>query len=365
MRAKNRKKCFSALDLFSGCGGLTLGLKKAGFRVLGAVDNDALSMETYKANHAEVKTWELDIRKLAVSQLMRELRLRPGQLDLLAGCPPCEGFSAMRTLNGSKVARDTRNNLVFDFLRFIRVMRPKSVMLENVPRLAKDRRFSRLRRKLQTMGYRFKLEVLNAADYGVPQRRRRMILMAGRGFEPIVAKRSADKRTVRDAIAKLAHPNASRDPLHRTRTSRTLRIAAMIREIPKNGGSRIALGQGKQLACHRKCDGFRDVYGRMAWNKVAPTITSGCINPSKGRFLHPSQNRAITLREAALLQSFPKTYRISLRRGRHPAAALIGNALPPEFVRRHAVRLLKSLGSPPRRERERITDLKKSSPRNC
>lgn len=345
-REKRSRKEYTAIDLFSGCGGLTLGLKKAGFRVLGAVDNDALSMETYKANHAEVKTWQLDIRKLAASKVMRGLRLRPGQLDLLAGCPPCQGFSALRTLNGSKRTRDARNDLVFDFLRFIRVLRPKSVMLENVPALAKDRRIAQFKRELGRLGYSYKCEILNAADYGVPQRRRRMIVLAGRAFEPFFAEPSASRRTVRHALANLTRPKAVRDLLHRSNANRSPRIMATIRGIPRNGGSRNALGRGKQLECHRKCDGFKDVYGRMAWNSVGPTITSGCINPSKGRFLHPSQNRAITLREAALLQSFPKSYRISLRRGRYPAAALIGNALPPEFVRRHAVRLLKSLGSP-------------------
>jgi DNA (cytosine-5)-methyltransferase 1 len=351
MRARNQKKAFSAVDLFSGCGGLTLGLKKAGFQVLGAVDNDALSMETYKANHAEVKTWELDIRKLAASRVMRGLRLRPGQLDLLAGCPPCQGFSAMRTLNGSKRARDPRNDLVFDFLRFVRVLRPKTVMLENVPGLAKDRRIRQFRRKLRRLSYGYKCDVLNAANYGVPQRRRRMILVASRVFEPSFAEPSTSRRTVRDAFTNLTRPGATKDPLHRGGENRTPRIAAMIRRIPRNGGSRNALGRRKQLECHRNFEGFRDVYGRIAWSKVAPTITGGCINPSKGRFLHPSQNRAITLREAALLQGFPRSYRISLRRGRYPAAALIGNALPPEFVRRHALELLKSLGSPAAKKR--------------
>lgn len=345
MRTTNPKKSFSAVDLFSGCGGLTLGLKNAGFQVLGAVDNDALSMETYKANHAEVTTWQLDIRKLPARTMMRELRLRPGQLDLLAGCPPCQAFSTMRTLNGSKRTRDVRNDLVFDFLRFVRLLRPKSVMLENVPGLAKDRRISLFKSGLCRLGYTYRCEVLNAADYGVPQRRRRMIIVAGRTFEPSFAEPSTSKRTVRNAIANLTRPDATTDPLHRGHANRTPRILAMIRHIPRNGGSRNALGRRKQLACHRKCDGFRDVYGRMAWDEVAPTITTGCINPSKGRFLHPFQNRAITLREAMLLQSFPKRYRISLRRGRYPAAALIGNALPPELIRRHAMLLLKSLRS--------------------
>jgi DNA (cytosine-5)-methyltransferase 1 len=106
--------------------------------------------------------------------------------------------------------------------------------------------------------------------------------------------------------------------------------------VPKDGGSRTDLPDAMQLACHTRVDGFHDVYGRMAWDRPAPTITGGCINPSKGRFLHPEEDRAITLREAALLQSFPPGHVFSLRRGKYAAAELIGNALPPAFVRRHA-----------------------------
>lgn len=336
-----------AIDLFSGCGGLTLGLKKARFKVIGAVDNDSLSVETYRANHPDVEIWEIDIKRLSARHVMRKLRLRSGALDLLAGCPPCQGFSTMRTLNGNKRTRDKRNDLVFEFMRFVRVLRPKAIMLENVPGLAKDFRLTRVCKQLHSLGYKFKFQVLNAADYGIPQRRRRMILIAGRKFQPEFAPASLRKRTVRDAIAGLPSPGkGGRDPLHRNEEKRTGRIVEMIRNVPKNGGSRKDLGARKQLACHRRCDGFKDVYGRMAWEDVAPTITSGCINPSKGRFLHPSQHRAITLREAALLQGFPRSYVISLRLGRYPAAALIGNALPPEFVARHAGavrRLLESL----------------------
>ena len=145
---------------------------------------------------------------------------------------------------------------------------------------------------------------------------------------------------MRDFIANLAPPRRSRDELHNYRTRPSKKVRDLIKKIPRDGGSRIALGKEHQLQCHRRLDGFWDVYGRMAWDQPAPTITGGCINPSKGRFLHPSANRAITLREAALLQTFPKSYRFSLERGRYPAALLIGNALPPEFIRRHAKALL-------------------------
>jgi DNA (cytosine-5)-methyltransferase 1 len=329
-----------AIDLFSGCGGLTLGLKHAGFRVIGAIDNDPLAVETYQTNHKRVEIWSQDISRLSVSTVMRRLKLRRGQLDLLAGCPPCQGFSTMATLNRPVTDDDPRNDLVFEFVRFVRGLRPKAVMLENVPGLAKDERIERVVLELESMGYRCKRAILNAANYGVPQRRRRFMLLAGRQSEIPFARLARRTRSVREALRNL-RKRAVRDPLHLTVERRSARIMQIIRLIPKDGGSRTDLRPERQLKCHRKCDGFKDVYGRMAWDSVAPTITGGCFNPSKGRFLHPVRHRTITLREAALLQTFPPTYFFSLRRGKSAAAQMIGNALPPEFVRRHAKGVLR------------------------
>lgn len=339
----------SAIDLFCGCGGLTLGLKQAGFSVKGAVDIDPLSIATYRTNHKRVRTWQLDLRTLSVSQVMRELSLRPGQLDLLAGCPPCQGFSTMRTLNGARTVADDRNELLFDFLRFVRGLKPRAVMMENVPGLANDDRFATFVSALRVLRYQPEFKILNAADYGVPQRRKRLILMAIRRDVPRFATPGESQPTVHDAIACLGHPGNG-DELHTSNETRSPRIEALISKIPKDGGSRSSLGSDAQLTCHTGFNGFKDVYGRMAWQSPAPTITSGCVNPSKGRFLHPSENRAVTLREAALLQSFPIGYRFSLDNGKFAAARLIGNALPPEFVRRHARELrlqlqLKARGS--------------------
>jgi DNA (cytosine-5)-methyltransferase 1 len=324
-----------AIDLFSGCGGLTLGLKQAGFRVIAAVECDPLAAETYQANHKRVHLYEQDIRTLSVDRVMRRLGLRRGQLDLLAGCPPCQGFSTIKTLNGRAYPRDKQNDLVFDFIRFVRRMRPKSVMLENVPGLAKDRRLYRVVKELKVLGYFCTQGILDAADFGVPQRRKRFILIAAHRATiafPYPSKRTS---TVREAFARLSK-RLPGDPLHCTSELRSKRINELIIRIPKDGGSRSDLGRKYQLDCHLRCNGFKDVYGRMAWNKVAPTITGGCCNPSKGRFLHPSRHRAITPREAALLQTFPSTYFFSLRKGKYAAAQMIGNALPPMFVRRHA-----------------------------
>jgi len=336
------KRKLTAIDLFSGCGGLTLGLKQAGFRVIAAIEIDPLAVETYKKNHPRVHVWEKDIRVLAASRVMEELGLKRGELDLLAGCPPCQGFSAISTLNGRRRRSDPRNNLIFEFLRFVRMMRPKAIMMENVPGLVKDRRLKRLNRSLEKLGYKSNAAVLDAADYGVPQRRRRFILMGSPNLAPKFARRGRKAVTVREAIGKLG-PRARKDPLHTFPEKRNAKVRALIGLVPKNGGSRLNLGLRLQLACHRKSDGFRDVYGRMAWNDVAPTITGGCCNPSKGRFLHPAKNRCITLREAALLQSFPQSYFFSLRRGKFAVAEMIGNALPPEFIRRHATALTRML----------------------
>ena len=135
----------------------------------------------------------------------------------------------------------------------------------------------------------------------------------------------------------------SDDPLHNLPENRSAKVRRLIAAVPKNGGGVRQAGTDFTLPCRQRCNGFYDVYGRMAWDEPAPTITSGCVNPSKGRFLHPEEDRCITLREALLLQSFPPGYRLSLRRGKFPAAALVGNALPPEFVRRQAESIRSSL----------------------
>jgi DNA (cytosine-5)-methyltransferase 1 len=330
----------TAIDLFSGCGGLTLGLKRGGFEVIGAIEIDDLAADTYAINHPEVRLWRKDIQKITAPQILRELGLRRGELDLLAGCPPCQGFSAMRRLNGGRRVRDSKNDLVFDFLRLVKGLRPRAVMMENVPGLQINSRFRKLKSKLQRLGYTVRAEIRDAQYYGVPQRRRRFILLAGLGKPIPFARQARRKYTVREAFR---HLPVREDPMHKPNERRTPEVIERIRLIPKDGGSRADLAKSLQLHCHRKCDGFKDVYGRMAWDDVSPTITGGCCNPSKGRFLHPTKNRAITLREAALLQSFPPSYFFSLNRGKFSAAQMIGNALPPEFIRRHALELSKFL----------------------
>ena len=219
-------------------------------------------------------------------------------------------------------------------------------MLENVPRLLNYHLFQHFVRKVRRLGYVVECRILDAADYGVAQRRRRLVVIGLRKTTPQFAPPQAERVTVREILARLPRPGTSGDPLHDITEHRSSRIKRLIADIPKNGGSRNSIPRSRQLDCHLRCEGFHDVYGRMAWDDAAPTITSGCINPSKGRFLHPAQCRAITLRETALLQSFPPDYYFSLKEGKYRAAELIGNAFPPEFARRQAIEIRQLLRQP-------------------
>lgn len=326
----------TAIDLFSGCGGLSVGLQKAGFRVCAAVEIDAKAQATYQLNHTGVKLYGEDIRRLSAKAVLKDLGLRPGQLDLLAGCPPCQGFSRLRTRNKVASVNDPCNDLINDFLRFVRVLKPKTVMLENVPALANDQRFECLCEELGRLRYKYIVHVLNAADYSVPQRRKRLIVLASRVHTPAIAPSAAKRVTVREALKGIEVPSKTKDALHALPEKRSEEVKAIIRLIPHNGGSRSDLPAKYHLECHKRSDGFHDVYGRMAWDGLAPTITSGCFNPSKGRFLHPTQNRTITLREAAVLQGFPRQYKFDVLHGKEAIALMIGNALPPPFIAAHA-----------------------------
>ncbi len=336
----SQKASLIAIDLFSGLGGLSLGLRQGGFDVVGAVEREPLAAAAYAINHPNTRLIQLDMRLLTPRHLMRTLGLRKGELDLLAGCPPCQGFSSLRTLQGSREVVDERNDLVETFGQFVQAILPRAVLMENVPGLAEDRRFANLVQLLKRLGYGDPaVGVLDAARYAVPQRRRRVLLMASRVGPVAFPKPARTKKTVRDVIGGLPLPGRSGDPAHDRVPHHNEEVMELIHRIPADGGSRTDLGVDRQLPCHRRMQGFRDVYGRMRWDDVAPTITSGCINPSKGRFLHPDQDRAITLREAAMLQSFPPSYVVPMVRGLNPAAVLVGNAFPPEFARRQAIRL--------------------------
>lgn len=351
MKAKStpeRQKKFTAVDLFSGAGGLTLGLRQAGFDVLAGVEKEKIPAATYRLNHPDVHCLEKDIREVGAVSLLKAIGLKRGELDLLAGCPPCQGFSTLRTRKKSIAVADDRNDLLFEFLRIVEAVSPKAIMMENVPALAQDNRMKAFLKRISVLGYkvgRKNVRVEDASEYGVPQRRYRMILLASKIGQVEEAEKS-ETITVRKCLdaVRLAPVGEAGDPLHDHVPNRAAHVEEIIRNIPKNGGSRISLPEHLVLDCHKgKKSGFRDVYGRMSWDKVSPTMTGGCGNPSKGRYLHPEEDRAISLREAALFQSFPADYRFDLTEGRGKVALMIGNALPPEFIRRHAIKISKSL----------------------
>lgn len=342
----------TAIDLFAGCGGLTSGLRAAGFDVLAAIEKDTDAAETYSANHPDVALYEKDIRRVPARSFLEDLGLTKGSLDLVAGCPPCQGFTR---LTERRRRKDPRNELIREYLRFVRVLRPRACMLENVPGLlTRGRRlFEDLCGGLEAAGYVINYDVLQLADYGVPQFRKRLVMLAGFGqrieIPPAThCNPSTDGgghqrpwRTVRDAIAFLPRPPlrsrviAGKAEAHYSwHIARD--VAPAVRERLKhaieNGTGRASLPPSLRLACHeRRPDGYYDVYGAIDWDSPSPAITSGCTNASKGRFGHPSWPRPLTAREAARLQSFPVSYKFK-GSGVDSVARQIGNALPKRFA---------------------------------
>jgi DNA (cytosine-5)-methyltransferase 1 len=346
MPAKNRKNPLTAIDVFAGGGGLTLGLKRGGFQVIGAVEIEDNAFSTYKVNHPEVQAFKQDIRTIQ-GELLRELS-HTGHVDLLAGCPPCQGFSSLT----AKYKRpDPRNELIKEMARLVKEIRPNIVMMENVPGLARKGKvlFDKFLMVLSSLGYVYEYQVLQVADYGVPQSRRRLVLLAGKGFSVALPatthNRLASKglkpwRTVHDTIKDMPKALTLKDSLekggpqafgwHVVRTLSPQNKRRLLRAKP--GESWLSIPKHLRPTCHQdRKVGFSNVYGRMSWDQASPTITGGCTTLSKGRFGHPEQNRTISVREAALLQTLPHDYIIDTPFMDH-ACNIVGNALPCDFA---------------------------------
>jgi len=320
----------NAVDLFAGCGGLTQGMHEAGFRTRVAVEIEPLAVKAYRLNHPDTCILEKDIRNINAAEIKEILAGAP--LHLLAGCPPCQGFSSVRRLNRKQNVADERNDLVSEYFRMIDELRPLTIMMENVPALKDYWLFQDIVRKLRDIDYHIEIKIVNVNGYGVPQNRRRLVMIGSLLGDIAVAKPQNEKVTVRDTIAHLEKPEESADSLHRIIAKHTQRIMERIRLTPKNGGSWKDLPEHYTLECHKKARvGFNDIYGRLRWDDYSATITGGCLNPSKGRFLHPEQDRVLTPREAALLQSFPPDYKLPINISKQALGLLIGNALPPKF----------------------------------
>lgn len=321
---------YNAIDLFSGCGGLSEGLRNAGFKIIAGVELNTYAAKTYKMNHKRTKLFTEDIRSIDTNKIKILLKGEP--VHLLAGCPPCQGFSSIRRLNKKEAACDSRNDLILEYLRFIEELKPLTIMLENVPGLVNYDLFNIVVNRLFELGYNPKFKVVNVADYGVPQRRKRLVMVGSLIGDICIAEGQPGIKTVRQTIGDLEKISDTTDPIHMIYPKHEPRILEMIAEIPKDGGSRKDLPEKYILECHKKKDvGFNDVYGRLKWDAVSSTITGGCLNPSKGRFLHPEEDRCISAREAALLQTFPRNYKFPTDIPKTALALLIGNALPPKF----------------------------------
>lgn len=335
-----------AIDLFCGSGAVTTAMKEDGYRVVAAVDMNRICGVTYRKNHPEVLFRKKDIRSLQPSELLVAIP-KGKKLKLMAVCAPCQPFSSQNRRRG---ASDTRAPLILESVRLARALKPQLIIYENVPGIVASAIFQRLKRSLASAGYILgNPQRVDAADFGVPQRRVRCIVAAirapGRIKDFVVPAQGAERVTVRDALADLRPlSSGERDPHDLLHTSRahheiTLRRLAA---IPQDGGSRDSLPPELQLECHRNRNkgDFCDVYGRMRWDSVAPTLTTGCTDVTRGRYAHPRDDRAITLREAARLQTFPDWYQFAGNRSE--IAEQIGNAVPVEMFRRLVAILRKS-----------------------
>jgi DNA (cytosine-5)-methyltransferase 1 len=347
-KSKLARSPISAVDLFCGAGGLTHGLLRAGIRVEAGIDIDVSARHAYSTNNAGARFLSWDLSKKQVRSVS-ELFGRGHRL--LAGCAPCQPFSKLT--NGQVEHRSW--GLLGSFASLVTGIRPELVTMENVPELAARGRpiFDRFLTALARGGYHVDWRIINCSDYGAPQSRKRLVLLASQ-LGPIEIPKGryaspARWRTVREAIA--AFPALGSGEVH---GADRMHVAALlsplnlkrVRATPKDGGTKEDWPSKLLLDCHQRQTGSRyhSVYGRMWWDKPAPTMTTLCNGIGNGRFGHPEQDRAITLREAAVLQSFPKGYDFWPRDEKVQAKAiarLIGNAVPPALSRALGAALLK------------------------
>jgi DNA (cytosine-5)-methyltransferase 1 len=336
-----------AIDFFCGAGGLTRGLLSAGIDVVAGFDANSLCKESYERNNRSTLFYESDICDVSVSTVWKLLGSRRTADLLIAGCAPCQPFSKQRKrpasslLNGSDAA-DRDATLLGAFARLVEAIQPGQVLIENVPGIAKVKGLSTYRRFLRMLrlnSYDIAEGVLDAKYYGVPQTRRRYVVIAVRRRNASLPAREYGTSlrpitTVRKAIEHFPPITAGEShPLipNHVAAGVSAKNLARIRSTPHNGGDRRSWPRDLILECHRgDYEGHTDVYGRMSWDLPAPTLTGRCNSLSNGRYGHPSQDRAISLREAASLQSFPDSY---IFYGlNQQIARQIGNAVPVKFA---------------------------------
>jgi len=347
-RQKYEKK-IEAIDLFCGVGGLTNGLKKAGINVKVGIDSDISCKYAYEINN-DAEFIDKDITEVKGEDLNKFWSKK--NIRVLVGCAPCQPFS----MYANTVKNNTKGekwNLLNEYLRLVEETKPDILSMENVPNLANKEIFKMFVEKLKTLKYYVSYDNVFCPNYGIPQNRKRLVLLASKYGEITLIPPTHNKNTyitVKEAIGNLppikAGETCKTDPLHKARSLTPLNLKR-IKATPYGGGWR-DWNENLKLNCHKKESGitFGSVYGRMKWESQAPTMTTLCVGLGNGRFGHPTQNRAISLREAALLQTFPMEYEFfpsqeqaySTKVSRH-----IGNAVPPKLGEVIAISILNHL----------------------
>lgn len=330
------KKKIEAVDLFCGIGGLTYGLRKAGVDVLAGIDNDKTCAYAYEKNN-DAKFIEADVAEYDFNELNK--LFSGGSTKVLVGCAPCQTFSSNTFKIDQKIKeQDTRWTLINYFTEAVRAVKPEVISMENVRGITKTQVFKDFVKDLEELGYKVNFDVLYLPEYGVPQNRSRMVLIGSRIGEIKIPKSTHNKDnyvTAGDVIKDLPQIGAGEisltDPLHRSKNLSELNVKRIRQSKPK--GTWHDWDPELLPNCYRKASGstFTAVYGRMSWDEVAPTITTQFFNYGSGRFGHPDQDRALSIREGAMIQTFPQNYDFGMGMpisvlGRH-----IGNAVPPRL----------------------------------
>jgi DNA (cytosine-5)-methyltransferase 1 len=333
------------IDLFSGCGGMSCGFARAKtqhvtYKLLGGLDIDPHANATYERMLGRpalgMSATDL-LNEDSLNQALTAWGYTSQKPLVLIGCAPCQGFSSHRKKDARK---DVRNSLIEVFGKIVCRLEPEIAVMENVPELLHAKHwkyFNAFKRMLEKEGYTVRARLHNAAEFGVPQERFRALVIASRTkaltHMPKPTHLWPNYLTVRKAIGHLppleagqAHPS---DPMHLTSKHRPQTIE-LLRAIPADGGSRSALPPEMIRDCHKSVDGFRDVYGRLWWDRPSVAITARCRTPSCGRFTHPQQHRGLSVREAALLQSFPEDW--MFEGPFDDKYKQIGNAVPPRLA---------------------------------
>lgn len=340
---------FHIADLFAGAGGITEGFRQAGFSPVAAVEFDRWAARTYAANFGEhvlaCPIEDVSVDRIGGGLVWRGadvngklLKFDTPEIDVLVGGPPCQGFSPLGRMNDWDFA-DPRNKLWRHYARILEEVSPKAFVIENVPELLKSGEFERLSRHVRKIGYEISFGVLKASFYGVPQARKRAIVIGSRVGKPLLPTPTLmQPRTVRDAIGDLpVKPDG--ESWHVGRNP-TLKSIERYKAVPP-GGNRFDLMRNRPditpKCWLRKKSGSTDVFGRMLWDEPAPTIRTEFFKPEKGRYLHPEANRPITIREAARLQTFADSF--VFLGSNVQVAKQIGNAVPVELARRIATQI--------------------------